>query len=199
MTRCNQTSSPRGASRLRSNITLALSLACCGPEPTVAAEGDGSEAGTSAGDGDDWMLGTFSSAFPGLTGHTSGLTKYRVHADHRLERIGVGGCGDNTELAVEEYRWESLADDVIEIELPDNGSGTAAWRVSPGPTCDTLHFETVTRRGQVFGPDLMQRGEICMSDLPPCTPDQVECDSCGTYWCDEPWPECDGGGSSSGQ
>lgn len=162
-------------------IVLAISasvpwLGGCGPERTSVEE--------------TWMLGTFSNRAPGLTSQDSALTHYEVHADFRFLIVDVTGCGENIATVREEHRWESTADDVIEVDVQDEESVLDAYRVRRGPSCDRVSFEQVFGP-EISGPDNFPRGAVCMRDLPPCGPDEVECDSCETIWCDEPWPECD--------
>lgn len=112
----------------------------------------------------------------------------------------AGGCGSHTRT--KEYRWSEAGPGAVEITDPDggpkdSGGGTSWDRVvfEIGDGCDRMSGQAIDevhfRDGSETSRDeaAYVRGKVCLEDLPPCPPDQVECDSCRATWCDGEPPE----------
>lgn len=160
-----------------SALVLAMAAMGCGPESHDKA--------------DEWMLGTFSTvAVPFSDLNLNAVRHYEFREDGVLVRGGLSDCGEE-EITPEEFTWERVGDNVIEVVLPASGSGIDAWRFTVGSDCDVL-FDDL-RAGQPLGdPSVLYRGAVCLQALGPgCQPGETECNSCESIWCDEPPPECD--------
>lgn len=66
-----------------------------------------------------------------------------------------------------EYKWTRSHENVIEVEVPDDGSGVDAWRTTPGSECSRIVREELSDGEVVDDPSTLVRGAVCMSELPP--------------------------------
>ena len=68
--------------------------------------------------------------------------------------------------------------------------GVDEWTLERGDSCNVLEV-TKWLNGGVFETSRLNRGDLCLQELPPCDPPGSQCDRCETIWCDEPPPPCD--------
>ncbi len=133
----------------------------------------------------DWVLGTFSNQ-PNAVGLTS-IVHYEFREDGTFARTQVRGCGDNPQELYEEHQWRRVEDSLVVVGIVREGGAVEEWRVRPGETCNLVEVEQVSN-GLVRGTLTLERGAVCLYELPPC---EINCESCATEWCDEPPPPCD--------
>ena len=156
----------------------------------LAVAGCSSEAESTS----DWMLGTFSNS--SLRAPTYGavpsVAHYEFREDGTLAVSVLLGCGTNQAELLHEYKWWRDGDSQVIVEIPPPENEVfQAWIITRGEDCNTLQVHQIQHGDPVGGPTL-HRGKVCPGDLPPCKEEYVECYSCGTVWCDEPPPACEG-------
>lgn len=161
--------------KLHALSIVIVAAAACGPD---------------ANQNRDWIVGTFSNTSAGVRGHDLAVQHYEFDENGTLSITALSGCQENEEQPLHEYKWNRTDENVIEVELPDDGSGIDAWRITPGRECSKVVREELSDGEVVDDPSTLVRGAVCMSDLPPC-PEGTECDSCETVWCDEAPSDCD--------
>lgn len=176
-------------------LLAALCLLGCGPEARSPSE-------TS-----DWMLVGLSDRGPeSYSALSVAHWDFDEEGNVTVTTFSTNGeCGNNART--NHYLWSEAGPRAIEItDLdggPMNGGGGTSWdRVvfeigegcdrTIGQGVDEVHFKN---GAETFRATSYVRGKVCLEDLPPCPPEEVECDSCRTVWCegDPPEPfECDG-------
>jgi hypothetical protein len=148
-----------------------LSVLACGPE-TVAQDST-------------WMLGTWSSTIPGISGYNCGVTHLEFLADGTLREGGIGCVSVRmpVELDTQEYQWERHDDDEIEVDRGPQYEDR--WRIVPGDDCSYMSLQRM-HDGQPLGePSQIYRGAVCVDVIPMCPEGQGECEIYRTVWCGE--------------
>jgi hypothetical protein len=171
-------------------LLVAVSLVGCGPE--VRDRG-----------ATDWVLAGLSDRGVGTSSALSVVQwDFDAEGDVTVTTLSTNGaCGNSSRTL--SYMWHGAEPSTIEItDLdggPMDGGGGGGWdrvvlEVHEGcePMDGTQVVDMVrykdgkeTSRAEAA----YVRGKVCLEDLPPCPPDQVECDSCRTVWCDGEPPE----------
>lgn len=154
-------------------LTLLVAATTCGPD--VAKEST-------------WMLGTFSIVQVGQLNYLS-VPFYDILDDGSFVQGKIVHPG-NVREEIGEYRWERRGEDEIEVLFPDAGEGgIEAWRISPGPDCNTVRVDYI-QGGKPGLETLLYRGAVCIEALGTKCPSGSNCDSTKAVWCDEPPPPC---------
>ena len=141
-------------------------------------------------DDSDWIRGTFSTPGVGsMSVGLSGVTHYEFLQDGTLFVGGVQDCADNIEIEPERYTWERKGEDVVEVDLPDDGSGVDAWRFEPSDACEWTLMYSLRDGEPVNDGTSLTRGAVCLRETGPCA-EGTSCETCETVWCEGESPPC---------